>query len=68
VRRQNKRAVEPLGRHALGVGRLVVEEGAVVCGEDRGEQVDYGVGVGRHLCRAPHHRNNHSALLALFIE
>ena len=48
VYHQTKRPVEPLGEHALGVGRLVLEEGAVVRGEDRGDQVGNGVGAGRH--------------------
>ena len=39
VCRQTERAVEPLGEHALGGGGLVVEEGAVVRGADRGDQV-----------------------------
>ena len=41
VCRQTKRAIEPLGEHALGGGGLVVEEGAVVRGEDRGDQVNF---------------------------
>jgi len=45
VCRQTKRVVEPLGEHALGVGRLVVEEGAVVYGKDRCDQVGNGVGA-----------------------
>ena len=68
VCRQTKRAVEPLGEHALGGGGLVVEEGAVVRGEDRGNQVGNGVGVGRHLCKGPYHRSDHSALLAVIVE
>ena len=68
VCRQIKRAVEPLGEHALGVGRLVVEEGAAARGEDRGDQVGKGAGVGRLLCKGSYHRSDHSALLALFAE
>ena len=50
VFRQTRRAAEPLGEHAPGVGRLIVEEGAVVPGEDRGDQIGNDVGAGRHLC------------------
>jgi len=39
VNRLTKRAVEPMGKRALGVDRLAVEEGAVIRGEDRGDQV-----------------------------
>jgi len=41
VHHQTKRAEGPLGEHAFGVGRLVVEEGAVVRGEDRDRGFSY---------------------------
>ena len=66
--RQTKRAVESLGKHALGDGRLVVEEGAVARDEDRGDQVGNSVGVARHLCKGSYHRSDHSAFFAVFVE
>ena len=68
VYRQTERAVEPLGKHALGGGGLVVEEGAVVRGEDRGDQVGNDFNVGRQLFKGPYHRGDHSALLPVFVE
>ena len=66
--RQTKRAVEPLGEHALGVSRLGVEESLVARGEDRCDQVGNGEGTGKRLCKGSYHRSDHSALLAVFVE
>jgi len=65
---QTKRVAEPLGEHALGVDKLVVEERAVFSGEDRGVQVGNGIGAERYLCKSSFNRSNHSALLAVFVE
>ena len=48
---QTERAVEPLGEHSLGGGGLVVKEGAVTRGEDRGDQVGNSVDAG--FAKAP---------------
>jgi hypothetical protein len=54
MRCQPEGAVEPLGEHAFGFRRLVSKELAVLVGEDRGDKVGDGVGVGRHLtAKAP---------------
>ena len=37
-------------------------------GEDKGDKVGNGVGVGRHLKKGAHHWSDHSALLSVLVD